>query len=50
MFCKGTLHEGTAELIARVGDEIIVIRDVPTSATVAARRTTLQRSRGRSMP
>ncbi len=28
-FCKGTLHEGTAELIARVGDEIIVIRDVP---------------------
>ena len=28
-FCKGTLHEGTAEFIARIGDEIIVIRDVP---------------------
>ena len=28
-FCKGMLHEGTAEFIARIGDEIIVIRDVP---------------------
>ena len=28
-FCKGPLHEGTAELIARVGDEIIAIRKVP---------------------
>ncbi|WP_292728839.1 type II toxin-antitoxin system MqsA family antitoxin [Methanoculleus sp.] len=28
-FCKGTLQEGTAEFMARVGDEIIVIRDVP---------------------
>jgi YgiT-type zinc finger domain-containing protein len=28
-FCKGTLQEGKTEFIARVGDEIIVIRDVP---------------------
>jgi len=28
-FCKGTLHEGKTEFIARVADEIIVIRDVP---------------------
>ena len=28
-FCKGTLHEGTAELIARAGDGIIVIMDIP---------------------
>jgi len=28
-FCKGTLHEGKTEFIAQVGDEIIVIRDVP---------------------
>lgn len=28
-FCKGTLQEGKAEFMARVGDEIIVIRDVP---------------------
>jgi len=26
---RGTLHEGTAEFIARIGDEIIVVRDVP---------------------
>ncbi|MDD4455471.1 MAG: type II toxin-antitoxin system MqsA family antitoxin [Candidatus Methanomethylophilaceae archaeon] len=29
MFCKGTLQEGKTEFIARVEDEIIVIRDVP---------------------
>jgi len=28
-FCKGTLQEGKTEFIARVGDGIIVIRDVP---------------------
>jgi len=28
-FCKGTLHEGKTEFIARVGDEIIVIKEVP---------------------
>ncbi|HPZ33056.1 MAG TPA: type II toxin-antitoxin system MqsA family antitoxin [Methanoculleus sp.] len=28
-FCKGTLREGKTEFIARVGDEIIVVRDVP---------------------
>ena len=28
-FCKGTLHEGKTEFIAQVGDENIVIRDVP---------------------
>ena len=27
--CKGTLQEGKTEFIARVGGEIIVIRDVP---------------------
>ncbi len=27
--CKGTLQEGKTEFIARVGDEIIVIGDVP---------------------
>lgn len=27
--CKGTLQEGKTEFIARAGDEIIVIRDVP---------------------
>ncbi|KUK60416.1 MAG: Uncharacterized protein XD82_1618 [Methanoculleus marisnigri] len=26
-FCKGTLQEGKTEFMARVGDEIIVIRD-----------------------
>ena len=28
-FCKGTLQAGKTEFMARVGDEIIVIRDVP---------------------
>jgi len=28
-FCRGGLHEGKAEFIARVGDEIIVIKEVP---------------------
>ena len=28
-FCKVTLHEGKTEFIAQVGDENIVIRDVP---------------------
>jgi len=28
-FCKGTLHEGKTEFIARVGDEIIVIKEGP---------------------
>ena len=28
-FCKGTLQEGKTEFIARVGEGIIVIRDVP---------------------
>lgn len=28
-FCKGTLHKGKTEFIVRVGDEIIVVRDVP---------------------
>ena len=28
-FCKGTLQEGTTEFIARIGDAVIVIRDVP---------------------
>jgi len=28
-FCKGTIARGKAELIARVGDEIIVIKEVP---------------------
>lgn len=28
-FCRGTLKEGKSEFIARVEDEVIVIRDVP---------------------
>ncbi len=28
-FCKGTLHEGKVEVIARVRDGIIVIKEVP---------------------
>jgi len=28
-FCKGTLQEGKTEFITRVGDGIIVIKDVP---------------------
>jgi YgiT-type zinc finger domain-containing protein len=28
-FCRGRLHEGKAEFIARVGDGIIVIKEVP---------------------
>jgi len=28
-FCKGTLHEGKSEFMARVGDEVIIIKDVP---------------------
>jgi len=28
-FCRGRLHEGKAEFIARVGDEIIVIKEIP---------------------
>ncbi|MGC9434965.1 MAG: type II toxin-antitoxin system MqsA family antitoxin [Methanomicrobiales archaeon] len=28
-FCKGTMQEGKTEFIARVGDEIIAIREVP---------------------
>jgi YgiT-type zinc finger domain-containing protein len=28
-FCHGTLKEGKSQFIARVGDEVIVIRDVP---------------------
>ena len=28
-FCKGTRHEGRTEFIARAGDGVIVIRDVP---------------------
>ncbi len=27
--CKGTIREGTTEFIARAGDEVVVIRDVP---------------------
>ncbi|MDD4568131.1 YgiT-type zinc finger domain protein [Methanoculleus chikugoensis] len=27
--CKGTLQEGKTEFIARVGDKIVVVRDVP---------------------
>lgn len=30
-FCKGTLQKGKTEFIARVGDGIIVIRDVAGS-------------------
>jgi YgiT-type zinc finger domain-containing protein len=35
-FCKGTLREGKTEFIARVGDEIVVVRDVP--AFICGRR------------
>lgn len=28
-FCRGTLKEGKSQFIARAGDEVIVIRDVP---------------------
>ena len=28
-FCKGTLREGKTEFIARIGDEIVVVRDLP---------------------
>ena len=28
-FCKGRLFKGTTEFIARVGGEIVVIKDVP---------------------
>jgi len=28
-FCKGTLREGETEFIARIGDEIVVVGDVP---------------------
>jgi len=42
-FCKGTLQEGKTEFIARVGDEIIVVRDVPISRLRPVRRGILQR-------
>jgi hypothetical protein len=29
-FCRGTLQEGKTEFIARVGDEIVIVRDAPT--------------------
>lgn len=28
-FCKGRLQEGKTEFVARVGEEVIVIKDVP---------------------
>ena len=28
-FCRGRLYEGKTEFVARVGDEVIVIKDVP---------------------
>ncbi len=28
-FCKGNLHEGKTEFVAKVGDEVISIKDVP---------------------
>jgi YgiT-type zinc finger domain-containing protein len=28
-FCRGTLKQGKSDFIARVEDEVIVIRDVP---------------------
>jgi len=28
-FCKGKLNEGKTEFVARVGEEVIVIKDVP---------------------
>jgi len=39
----GTLQEGKTEFIARVGDEIIVVRDVPISHLRPVRRGVLQR-------
>ena len=39
----GTLQEGKTEFIARVGDEIIVVRDVPISHLRPVRRGILQR-------
>ncbi|MFP3910206.1 MAG: YgiT-type zinc finger protein [Halobacteriota archaeon] len=28
-FCRGRLYEGKTEFVARAGDEVIVIKDVP---------------------
>ena len=30
--CKGTVRKGITELIARAGEEVVVIRDVPAHA------------------
>ena len=45
-FCKGNLHEGKTEFVAKVGDEVISIKDVPTyicENCVVVRRISCQR-------
>ncbi|HOI59167.1 MULTISPECIES: YgiT-type zinc finger protein [unclassified Methanoculleus] len=41
-FCRGSLQEGKTEFIARVGGEIVVVRDVPASPTTPGSSATVR--------
>ena len=42
-FCRGSLQEGKTEFIARVGGEIVVVRDVPQRPTTLSSSATTPR-------